>query len=256
MNKIIQILSLFRTYGLGAVRILFSILVGRPVQVNINGRWFTQNLDKSTVYHLLNSYSKVGELANAIPSRKEGVIIDGGANNGLFSFLVKNRFPQAVIHAFEPSPALLPFLQKNLDKEGIRIHAKALSMQTGELSFFYSPDADQIGSLEKESVEEFEKREGKIFSRKVPAISLDSFLQEEKIDKIWVLKLDVQGAEYSILKGAQNALEKTDYLLVEVMLIEPTSFELLDFIRAKFPYHKVINSVSFGADILFAKTPF
>lgn len=255
MNKIIQVLNLFRSYKLGAFRILFSILLGRPVQIKVKGKWFLQNLDKSTVYHLLNSYSKIERLVQALPAQIEGVAIDGGANNGLFSLFLNQRFPETPIFAFEPSDALLPFLQKNLEIDHVEIRKEALAEINGEISFFFSEDADQIGSIHRENVEEFEKNPSRIGVNQVAAITLDSFIQEKGIERIGVLKLDVQGAELSILKGAQKALEITDCILIEIMLLEPSSFELLDLVRKRFPYHKVINPVSYGADMLFSKEP-
>jgi len=255
MNKIIQILNLFRTYKLGAFRILISILLGKPVRVRIKGGWFTQNLDKSTVYHLLNSYSKMERLVMALPSQLKGVAIDGGANNGLFSFLLNKRFPETSIFAFEPSDILLPFLKKNLEGERVEIRKEALAEKDGEISFFFSEDADQIGSLHRENVAEFEKDPSRIGVKQVAAAALDSFIREKGIEKIGVLKLDVQGGELSVLKGAQKALEITDHLLIEIMLLESSTFELLDLVRGKFPYYKVINPVSYGADLLFSKEP-
>lgn len=256
MNKIIQILNLFRMYGFGAFGILISILLKQPVRVRVKGKAFVQNLDKSTVYHLLNSYSKMEQLVDALPAGLDGVAIDGGANNGLFSFVLRNRFPDVPLFAFEPSPVLLPYLKKNLPEGPVtHIRTEALSEKSGEITFFFSKDADQIGSLHKESVEAFEKNASSIAAHQVAAIDLDSFILAENIRKISILKLDVQGAELPILKGAEKALQITDILLVEVMLIEPASFDLIDFLRARFPYFKAVNSVSYGADLMFSKTP-
>jgi FkbM family methyltransferase len=190
-------------------------------------------------------------MVKTIPIDAEGVIIDGGANNGLFSFLMARRFPKARIIACEPSGKLIPILRRNFDQLNVDLVEKALSDTTGKLVLYTAGNSDQVGSIFKENVEVFSKIE--INSVEVDAISLVELLKEKNILRISVLKLDVQGAEYAILKNAEDVLDITDYLLLELMFIEPTVFDLIKVVREKFPFYTVTNKVSYGADILFSK---
>lgn len=73
--------------------------------------------------------------------------------------------------------------------------------------------------------------------------------------RISVIKLDLQGGEFAALQGATETLKKTDYLIMEVYTKAPGALEAAALALQTFPYWKAINSVPYGADILFSKTP-
>lgn len=237
-------------YGFNALPIFWNTLQKKTLPIQIDNEVFFQNYDKSSFYHLVNSFPKVKRLAELIPPEPNGVIIDGGANNGLFSFHVAKRFPSTKIYAFEPYPLLVPILKKNLTMSNVQLVHKALTKSDGEISLFVSDDSDQIGSTHRENVSIFGTIKDEI---KVESISLNSFVKQENIEKISVLKLDVQGAELDILKGASEIIPLIESLILEITLAEKSAFELIEIVRAHFPYHKVINPVGYGADILFSK---
>ena len=55
----------------------------------------------------------------------------------------------------------------------------------------------------------------------VPTIALDGFCAENKVDRINLLKLDTQGSEVNILRGASNSLssERIDVILTEFFFV-------------------------------------
>jgi FkbM family methyltransferase len=233
---------------------MVQLLFGGLLVVPVRGKKFYQNKDNSTLYHVLESYPKLERMVDSIPSNIKGAIIDGGANNGLFSFLAENRFPNNQILACEPSPTLQAVLKQNFDKTHVELVPKALSDVSGEVTLYTASQSDQAGSIFKSNVEVFGHKQ--VNSVTVSAITLHDLLIEKAIDRISVLKLDVQGAEYQILKSADDVLAKTDYLILELMFIEPAVFDLMQLVRQKFPYYKVLNKVSYGADIMFSRHDF
>ena len=244
-------IKLLRTKPGMAMQYFLQAIFGGPLVFKIAGRKFYQHKDAATLYLLLDSYSKLEKMVNMIPEYTSGVIIDGGANNGLFSFLTALRFPSANIIALEPSQTLKVILDKNFRNLPIELVPKALLDKSGRVTLYTSESSDQVSSIFVDNVGALGHKE--IGSIEVEAISLSDLLKERNIEKIAVLKLDVQGAEYQILKNADHILEVTDYLIIELMFIEPSIFDLMDLIRAKFPHYTVINKVAYGADILFSK---
>ncbi len=253
-GKIDRFFRLFKIYGFHAFRLIGNPLLGLPVWIPLNGRKVWLNFDGATYYHLIHSFDKLKNLVASIPRGTQGAIIDGGANHGLFSLLASQRFPEAAIYALEPYQHILPVLKKNLTNTQVNIIEKALAAEDGEVAFYSTPFSDQMGSAIRKNIEEFLPKGSAIAESRVPAVSLSTFVKEQGIERIAALKLDVQGLEYAILKNADEVLEKTDCLLLEVMLLEQTSLELLEKARKHFPYFKALNPIAFGADLVFTKT--
>jgi len=254
-GKISRLASLFKIYGFHAFHLIVNPMLGRPIWILLNGRRVWLNFDSATYYHLIHSTDKVKTLVDAVPSGLQGAIIDGGANHGIFSLLASQKFPQAKIFALEPYHKVLPVLKKNVAGTQVEIVEKALAAEDGKVVFYTAPSSDQVGSVIKDNVAEFTAKGAAIVESRVPAISLKSFVKEKGIERIAVLKLDVQGLEFAILENADEVLAITDCLLLEVVLIEQTSLDLLEKARKFFPYHKILNPLPYGADIIFSKTP-
>lgn len=253
LGKIQRFTSLFKTYKGHSFQLILNPILGKEIWIEINGRKIWINYDKATYYHLINSVEKVHNIVKAIPADTTGAIIDGGANHGLFSVFAAKEFPDNQIIAVEPYPGVLPFLRKNIKGLNVELEEKALAGSDGEISFFSSPSSDQLGSTHEDNVQSFLKKGDIIKSETVEATSLKSLIKKHKISNVGVLKLDVQGAEYDIIKEADDVLSITDFLIIEVMLIEDTAMDVLEKAKSHFPYHKIINQVSYGADIIFSK---
>jgi len=131
------------------------------------------------------------------------VIYDCGANVGVASIFFSKRFPNAVIKAFEPDPKIIPYLKENLFVNGIenvRVFEEAVWVDNNGLEFG-SEGADG-GSIYFPS--------NKI---RVNTVRLKDKLSED--GNISFLKLDIEGAEESVLKDCENELHKVKYLFVE-----------------------------------------
>ncbi len=238
-----KILKLIRRYKFAAFRMLYELAFKDTVRVPVNGKIFYQHVDRSTLYHIIHSYPKVQALVDALPNLF-GPIIDGGANNGLFSFMMEQRFKFIAPIAIEPNPILKPFVLKN--NTGL-FRSFALSDKCGEGKFYFDTTSDQTGSLTKSNID------GHSISAETSIKTLDFLCSS--FARISVLKLDLQGGELAALKGATEILKKTDYLILEVYTKAPGALEAVTLALQTFPYWKAINSVPYGADILFSKTP-
>lgn len=255
IGKISRLISLFKKYKLHAIHLIINPLLGKPIWIMVNDRrvWF--NFDDATYYHLIHSMDKLKKLVDSIPSGLQGAIIDGGANHGVFSILSSQKFSSAQIFAIEPYDKVVPILKKNVEGTNVTVIEKALTNMDGEIVLYTSPSTDQLGSVIRDNVKDFLTKGEAIIEHRVPAISLKSLVKDHEIEKIAVLKLDVQGAEYSILEAADEVLAITECLILEVMLVEKTAIELLSKAKSFFPYYRVVNQVSYGADIIFSKHP-
>jgi FkbM family methyltransferase len=137
--------------------------------------------------------------------------IDIGANRGEFIFVASTVLPPNKIWAFEP----LPYFAKK---------TKALFPKITVFDFAVSDEERQTtiyvpvnNGIPDDSLASVDKPDGNFNSYNINCTTLDTIIEQEfRGDEKIFLKIDVEGHEFSVLKGA----EKTISNLVSVMLIE------------------------------------
>lgn len=127
------------------------------------------------------------------------VIFDVGANFGAFAIPFARLAPHARVFAFEPNPQTALALRENLQRNGVTnvtVVEAAVSDREGQLIFSDTADpaTNRILTGGGEGV-------------RVTALTIESFCLEHGIDRIDFLKIDVEGAELSVLEGARNLFE-------------------------------------------------
>jgi FkbM family methyltransferase len=139
-------------------------------------------------------------------------VFDIGANNGLFSLYLMNRGCKSV-YAFEPNKEATKNIKSILgNNSGYELIEKAVSDHDGELTFYVSANNTTIGSISREHV----ANHSNPIEIKVPCISLKSFINEKKIEKIGLIKMDIEGAEYEIIEDLdEDIFNMTESFLVE-----------------------------------------
>lgn len=135
---------------------------------------------------------------------------DIGAHYGYFSLLAHELVgKEGRIISVEAAPATFNILQKNSGKkEHIKVLNNAVSDQTGKITFYELPNLySEYNSVD---VSQFEQEEwfSKIKAKKVvmDAISLDDLATQNSKHSPNIIKIDVEGAESAVIKGAVNLL--------------------------------------------------
>jgi FkbM family methyltransferase len=153
-------------------------------------------------------------------------VLDVGANIGFFSQEVVLTAPNSVVHAFEPFPAAYDQLQKRSQASDGRIvpHMNAMSDQVGT-SLLYLNSADVTNSLlpNADAAVEYQPNN---YSKPVGTLevslnTVDLFCTKESISFIHLLKIDTQGSDLKVLKGAIGMIESDSVcaILVEVLFV-------------------------------------
>ena len=138
------------------------------------------------------------------------IIIDLGSNIGLSLLYFALRYPHARVYGFEPNPHAFERLQKNIrDFPNVRAFQLAVSSRDGSTEFY--------ANKKKSISSSFRVRPGRAEKINVPTRSLPSLLEERKIDRVDILKFDVEGAEEEIF-SAPKALEHIENIIGEVHL--------------------------------------
>lgn len=166
-----------------------------------------------------------------------GTIIDVGANKGQFAAASRLVFPNTAIICFEPHPLVFKKLENNVkDLTNILIFNTALGSEEKQLDFLMN-DYDLASSFFKPSEIQILNFPNTINQKsiKVNVTRLDKLLIN-KIERPSLLKIDVQGFEFEVIKGSSGILSQIDYILLEMSLQpmyegEPLFDEVNDFLR-------------------------
>ena len=132
-------------------------------------------------------------------------ILDVGANAGIYSLAALAVEPTAEVHAFEPTPEIANRLRSTARLNALdhlHVHELAVSAQTGTATL--NRFRGELGTNEGMNFIS-EARSGSDGER-VHTVCLDQFCRDHSIDKIDLLKIDVQGHEYAVLKGAEQLI--------------------------------------------------
>ncbi|HWC10343.1 MAG TPA: FkbM family methyltransferase, partial [Acidimicrobiales bacterium] len=133
---------------------------------------------------------------------------DIGANIGLYCLGLATLAPRGRVFAFEPSPGSLGFLRANVQQNGadnVEVVARALADHEGTIAFhdvpFFSAGSfttDEGSWLGSDAV-------GSTLVE-VGCTTLDAFVESRSVERVDVLKIDVEGAEVAVLDGGARTL--------------------------------------------------
>lgn len=138
-------------------------------------------------------------------------VLDIGAFEGEWTLMCRNIFSDANYLMFEAQETKTEILQR-LKSNSIDFHIGLLGPIGNEKSKFYVNET--VSSALPESAKENQEY------IEIPMYTVDDVLSKKGITKADFVKLDVQGFELEVLKGATKTLENAEVVLMEVSLIE------------------------------------
>lgn len=134
------------------------------------------------------------------------VIFDLGANIGEWSYLLYQRYPQARIYMFEPQPECQQKI-KERKIPGSELIPKAVSATSGRtVELLINADISGVSSLYKRR--DSYLRDCTYDSLDVETVAIDSVIQEYDLSTVDFMKIDVEGHELEVLKGAQKSFKR------------------------------------------------
>lgn len=151
---------------------------------------------------------------------KDSVIIECGGHLGIDTVQLCQIFKEGTVHCIEANPTLYQNLEKQMSVlPNLKVYHNALSNVNGTIDFYI--DCNKEGDAGASSILEattsyltnYIKEEHKIT---VPSITMSQFMLENKIPRVDLLWLDVEGFEYYILENSLDALQNISYIYTEV----------------------------------------
>jgi FkbM family methyltransferase len=137
------------------------------------------------------------------------VVFDVGANQGQFldMALVSLQGIDATIHCFEPAQATFAMLTQGRNSGGrVVFNNAAVGRAAGEAILWYDREGAGSASLTRRDLDHFGIRFDK--SETVRVLALDDYAAEQGLDRIDLLKMDIEGHELDALAGADGLLRR------------------------------------------------
>jgi len=206
-------------------------------------------------------------LRNGIELRDGDVVFDVGANIGLFSLFVGEILQDATIYAFEPVPDIFEYLRRNTGgiEEKVKLRNAGLSDRESQEVFTFYPHLpcfstscpnrlerrwedlrDMLHHMSGPSADRPRPIRDKLrawgvkgllfyASRKRDRLCtltrLSTIVEEQGIERIDLLKIDVEGAEWEVLRGiGEDDWRKIRQLVIEVHDVQPGADDMADWL--------------------------
>ena len=181
--------------------------------------FFLNLLDFINKKKVINFFKK--EISNI------NVFVDVGAHEGETSNLFSKYLNIKKIYCFEPSSINFKNLKKKIvKKENIFLFNFGLGDRDGEGDFNQLEESSSSTLVElnqkskyfikkKKILNLFIKKNFKIFSQSVNIMKLKNFIDNNSIEYIDILKIDTEGYEMKVIKGAEDKIKNIDYIYFE-----------------------------------------
>ncbi|MEX0307650.1 MAG: FkbM family methyltransferase [Ruegeria sp.] len=147
------------------------------------------------------------------------VVFDIGVNRGTVARHLIRIFPECQCYLFEPLPEQAAFVEDRFQSFGnVTVVEQALSNEPGKSEFFVGKNLGTSSLLSMNDAALEQHPEAKVSkSIEVELNTVDLFCQKNKIDHISCIKIDAQGSELNIFKGAEQMLseQRVDIIMFE-----------------------------------------
>lgn len=209
-------------------RIALAVIPDVPWSVNVRGIGPMKiHLRRNRSYWLrdplFHERFMIGAMERLI--RPGDIVFDAGANIGLYVRLAIQRFGASRVVAFEPASQNQILLNQNIElgkcRAKVQVLTKALADYDGMDEFQIDDVSTASGTLNIVShgaASEARRQYGlRPVTEKVTVARLDNLIQSGEVPVPNVIKIDVEGAEELLLRGAEQALRQHNpYLVIEL----------------------------------------
>lgn len=143
-------------------------------------------------------------------------IVDIGANHGNWTRNVLKYFPSTNYSLFEPQHWLQESIQDVLDtNQNVQFYALGVGSQNGSFKFTI---VDRDDSCSFSHSEEYALERG-FKQLDVPVVTLNDFIIQKALPTPDLIKIDAEGIDLEVLKGASTFFGKTEVFLVEAGVV-------------------------------------
>ncbi|MEM9446957.1 MAG: FkbM family methyltransferase [Cyanobacteria bacterium P01_E01_bin.6] len=202
--------------------------------------WFRQQIDAVTVDNLIEvkleirnknknkqvkflmrrgnegDYLMAGEFVRGgyqVPNFEPEMIIDGGANIGMFAIQAAHQFPNATIVCYEPDPDNFQLLCNNLKRNNFQVKTHKLGLWSKDTTLYYHTKSSETGFVNENP----------------PGVPIRCILPQIR-ENCW-LKLDIEGAEYEVLPTLLEQKQYPRWISMEIHDFDTKGRSIVDLLK-------------------------
>lgn len=157
------------------------------------------------------------------------VIFDIGANTGIYSLIAKSINPAAKVYAFEPGINTYKKLIENINLNEYDVVAEKIAISNlSESQLFYDlPFQNQTGaSLSPDKMKNWTGYTGRILEYEVETLRLSDYIEKNKINKIDLIKIDIEMHEAEAFEGMGKYLNEFKPVVIFELLSNDVALKL------------------------------
>jgi FkbM family methyltransferase len=188
-----------------------------------------------------------------IGSSNTPVIFDVGANVGEYTLTVRRHLPSARIFAFEPARSVYEELARRVEQTSgngfTALHNIGFSDSPKSVDL-YSYAADGVEATMMASIDLRLPTQvvdvRAIASERIEVQTIDSFCEKQQIDRIDFLKMDVEGHEMAVLRGAKSMLDANRISMIQFEFGPPNIssqtyfYDFWSLLSEKFDIYRIV----------------
>ena len=171
---------------------------------------------------------EIAPVLDLLPSREDLIVLDIGAHKGSWAAAILRSAPRQVKHIFcvDASPENYRELTRREDnlvltmdeQRFVSVYPYAMSDEPGAITLHTNDDGSPLASVYQNVLRGWGS-DGPALSQKfvIPADTVDNFVERQRLEHVHVLKVDTEGHELSVFKGAKRTLadKRVDVILFE-----------------------------------------
>lgn len=225
---------------------IFIVMKTRPLhfayqRIGINQR----NSDIGEMLFLSKEFPSLLKL----DKKSRITVFDVGANNGKYAYWVKQTYHESIIHCFEPLPEACRNLTNRFkNNSDVLVVNCGLSEFRGRMSlhtYVGDPESEHATLHADVLLVAHGSEENTVID--ISVNTLDDYCQENKVFRIDLLKIDTEGHELAVLRGAQNMLRNNRIGAVQFEFNEMNIFSkvfMRDFydLLVGFQFYRITNT--------------